>query len=77
MKKLAKCLALTAAAATVMSSAAMAEGVYYLNFKPEANDAWQALAAAYTEETGVPVTVVTAASGRQRWQRATLRLCSR
>ncbi len=41
----------------------MAEGVYYLNFKPEANDAWQALAAAYTEETGVPVTVVTAASG--------------
>ncbi len=63
MKKLAKCLALTAAAATVMSSAAMAEGVYYLNFKPEANDAWQALAAAYTEETGVPVTVVTAASG--------------
>ena len=63
MKKLAKCIALTAAAATVMSSAAMAEGVYYLNFKPEANDAWQALAAAYTEETGVPVTVVTAASG--------------
>ena len=63
MKKLAKCLALTAAAATVMSSAAMAEGVYYLNFKPEADDAWQALAAAYTEETGVPVTVVTAASG--------------
>ena len=63
MKKLAKCIALTAAAATVISSAAMAEGVYYLNFKPEANDAWQALAAAYTEETGVPVTVVTAASG--------------
>ena len=48
MKKLAKCLALTAAAATVMSSAAMAEGVYYLNFKPEANDAWQALAAETT-----------------------------
>ncbi len=37
--------------------------VYYLNFKPEQNDAWQALAAAYTEETGVEVTVVTAASG--------------
>lgn len=30
--------------------------VYYLNFKPEQNDAWQALAKAYTEETGVPVT---------------------
>ena len=37
--------------------------VYYLNFKPEQNDAWQALAAAYTAETGVPVTVLTAASG--------------
>ena len=37
--------------------------VYYLNFKPEQGDAWQALAKAYTEETGVPVTVVTAASG--------------
>ena len=37
--------------------------VYYLNFKPEQNDAWQALAAAYTEATGVEVTVVTAASG--------------
>ena len=36
--------------------------VYYLNFKPEQNDAWQTLAKAYTEETGVPVTVVTAAS---------------
>ncbi len=37
--------------------------VYYLNFKPEADEAWQALAAQYTELTGVPVTVVTAASG--------------
>ena len=37
--------------------------VYYLNFKPEQNDAWQNLAKAYTAETGVPVTVVTAASG--------------
>ena len=36
--------------------------VYYLNFKPEQDEAWQNLAAAYTEETGVPVTVVTAAS---------------
>ncbi len=38
--------------------------VYYLNFKPEQDAAWQSLAAAYTEETGVPVTVVTAASGQ-------------
>ena len=37
--------------------------VYYLNFKPEADEAWQALAAVYTEQTGVPVKVVTAASG--------------
>ena len=37
--------------------------VYYLNFKPEADAAWQDLAKAYTEETGTPVTVVTAASG--------------
>ena len=37
--------------------------VYYLNFKPEADAAWQDLAAKYTEETGVEVKVVTAASG--------------
>ena len=37
--------------------------VYYLNFKPEADEAWQDIAAQYTEETGVPVTVITAASG--------------
>ena len=38
--------------------------VYYLNFKPEQDEAWQNLAKKYTEETGVPVTVVTAASGQ-------------
>ena len=37
--------------------------VYYLNFKPEQDEAWQKLAKAYTEETGVEVTVLTAASG--------------
>ena len=37
--------------------------VYYLNFKPEADEYWQNLAKEYTEETGVPVTVLTAASG--------------
>lgn len=43
-----------------------AEGgsVYYLNFKPEQDAAWQKLAQAYTAETGVEVTVVTAASGQ-------------
>ena len=37
--------------------------IYYLNFKPEVAEAWEALAAAYTAETGVPMTVITAASG--------------
>lgn len=37
--------------------------VYYLNFKPEADEGWQALAKEYTELTGIPVQVVTAASG--------------
>lgn len=36
--------------------------VYYLNFKPEQADQWVELAKKYTEETGVPVNVVTAAS---------------
>ena len=56
----------TEAAATTAAPAAVpaAEGsVYYLNFKPEQDQQWQDLAAAYTAETGVPVTVVTAASG--------------
>ena len=37
--------------------------VYYLNFKPEQNAQWQELADLYTKETGVEVTVLTAASG--------------
>lgn len=50
------------------SDTAIADGgasgkVYYLNFKPEADEAWQDIAKQYTEETGVPVTVITAASG--------------
>lgn len=57
-------LALTLALSMV-TVVASAEGgsVYYLNFKPEADEAWQALAKTYTEKTGVKVTVVTAASG--------------
>lgn len=38
--------------------------VYYLNFKPEQDGDWQALAQAYTAETGVEVKVQTAASGQ-------------
>ena len=49
---------------TAEGEAATGSGaVYYLNFKPEQDEQWQELAKAYTEETGVPVTVVTAASG--------------
>ena len=56
-----------APASDAPASEAPADGaagsVYYLNFKPEADLAWQELAALYTEQTGVPVKVVTAASG--------------
>ena len=37
--------------------------VFWLNFKPEADTTLQKVAAMYTEKTGVPVTVQTAASG--------------
>ena len=65
MKKLAALvlalvLALSVAA---VASAEEAGSVYYLNFKPEVAEAWEELAAAYTAETGVEVTVITAASG--------------
>lgn len=49
--------------ASTGDSASASGQVYYLNFKPEADEAWQEIAAQYTEETGVPVTVITAASG--------------
>ena len=44
-------------------AAAEAGRVYYLNFKPEFDEALQGLAKTYTEKTGVEVKVVTAASG--------------
>ena len=64
-------MAMTAGLATGCGSSSSSEGessdaegqVYYLNFKPEADEYWQELAETYTEETGVPVTVLTAASG--------------
>ena len=37
--------------------------VFWLNFKPEADTTLQKVAAMYTEKTGIPVTVQTAASG--------------
>ena len=59
----AKTEAATTAAATEAAKKEAKGSVYYLNFKPEQDAQWQELAKAYTEETGVPVTVVTAASG--------------
>ncbi|MCI6585229.1 MAG: ABC transporter substrate-binding protein [Mobiluncus sp.] len=74
-KKIVRIAALAAAAATALALAGCqsadnsASGdsgkgqVYYLSFKPEQDEIWQKVAKAYTEETGVPVKVVTAASG--------------
>ena len=46
------------------TTAAGASGkVYFLNFKPEQDEAYQAIAKQYTETTGIPVTILTAASG--------------
>ncbi|WP_102341304.1 ABC transporter substrate-binding protein [Galactobacillus timonensis] len=53
----------TSAAAGTAAAASGTGRVYYLNFKPEADEYWQDLAKEYTKETGVPVTVLTAASG--------------
>ena len=67
MKKVtAMSMAVLMAASMIPSVPVMAADggkVYYLNFKPEADEAWQNLAKAYTEETGTEVQVVTAASG--------------
>ena len=58
-------LALTGCGRSESSSdSAAGQGkVYYLNFKPEQKDQWEALAKEYTRQTGVKVNVVTAASG--------------
>ena len=61
---LAACGGSAAPASTEAAPAAGDTGyVYWLNMKPEADEALQALAAAYTAETGVPCKIVTAASG--------------
>lgn len=53
----------TEAAAAEEAAEKSGEGsVYYLNFKPEQAEQWEALAEEYTELTGVPVVVSTAAS---------------
>lgn len=37
--------------------------IYFLNYKPEAADSWKEIAKTYEEETGIPVRILTAASG--------------
>ncbi|MCI1962526.1 MAG: ABC transporter substrate-binding protein [Ancrocorticia sp.] len=77
MRRISKVAALSAVSAIAVSGlAACSSGdssssstdgetgsVYYLNFKPESEDAWKSVAKTYTEETGVEVKIVTAASG--------------
>lgn len=56
--------AMVAGLAVVPTQAEEAKGsVYYLNFKPEQATQWEDLAKTYTEQTGVEVNVLTAASG--------------
>lgn len=63
MKKLFSLILVLALALMACVASAQEGKVYFLNFKPEADEAWQALAATYTANTGVEVKVVTAASG--------------
>jgi len=69
MLAIAMCFSLVACGGGASSSGAASSGetetgsVYYLNFKPEFDEALQGLAKTYTEKTGVEVKVVTAASG--------------
>lgn len=69
MKRIFVLLMCTAMAAVMLEgcsgkSSESADGrVYYLNFKPEVAQIWQEAAKKYTEETGVEVKVMTAASG--------------
>ena len=56
MKKfLAMILALVMALSLISCGKKDEPSVYWLNFKPESNDALQEIAKMYTDETGVPV----------------------
>ena len=64
MKKLlALAVVLCMVFALVPMTSAKTGSVYWLNFKPESDEVLQNVAKLYTEKTGVPVNVVTAASG--------------
>lgn len=57
------CLMIVGVFAGCAGNKAAGGKVYWLNFKPEIDETLQSLATQYTEETGVEVKVVTAASG--------------
>ena len=71
-KKLVSILMATAMVATLFTGCGKSAetskndngSVYWLNFKPEADEALQEIAKTYKEETGVEVKVVTAAEGK-------------
>lgn len=56
-------VAALAASALVGCGSDRGPSVYYMNFKPEQAQQFEDIAEEYTELTGVPVKVVTAASG--------------
>ncbi len=66
-KQMKKLFAILMALVMVLSFAACGQddepSVYWLNFKPESDEALKEIAALYTAETGIPVEIVTAASG--------------
>lgn len=66
MKKLVSIIILILMMVTLFAGCSRREEkgrVYYLNFKPEQDGAWQTLAEEYTRQTGVEVKVLTAAEG--------------
>ncbi|MDR2343869.1 MAG: ABC transporter substrate-binding protein [Spirochaetaceae bacterium] len=67
MKKFLDLYVITAAAVCFLFLSACEKNsspsVYFLNFKPETDREWAAAAARFTVETGIPMKVVTAASG--------------
>ena len=66
MKKFFALLLVAVMAISLVACAGGAEekgSVYWLNFKPESDEALKEIAAMYTEETGIKVEILTAASG--------------
>ena len=63
MKKALFLFLLLVAGIFMFTSCGKKEGVYFFNFKPEVGEKYEQIAKIYEQETGIPVRVVTAASG--------------